>query len=271
MGFEETDWIFIAGALFFLFATLRFFRNVFLLILQLFRAQPYYRNLKAIYRPYLWNLKFYKALNAEQKKQFEYRVQFFIDLKLFIPRGGLRQVSDEMKALIASAAIQITFGYPDVYFRHFNRILVYPDKYLNKLTGNYHKGEVNIRGLIVLSVNNLKKGWSNESDGINLGLHEMAHALSIENLVRNQEFNFIDAESVRALKSFALPEMERIAAGQPSLFRKYASANFREFFAVATEVFFEKPDAFKAEQVEMYRLMTQILNLNPLKIYNQNA
>lgn len=269
----DTDFIgliYILGILFFLYATFRFLRAFFLLILQLFDIKPHYRELKPVYRPYIWNFKFYKALSAEQKKYFEQRVQFFIDLKTFIPRGGLRQVSPETKALIACAAIQITYGHPDVYFRYFNRILVYPDIYLNKLTKKYHKGEVNIKGLIVVSENNLKKGWQDENDGINLGLHEMAHALSIENLVRNEEFNFVDLQSVRALRLLAKPEMDRMAAGQTSLFRKYGSVNFREFFAVATEVFFEQPDAFQAYHAEMYQLMTQILNLDPIEIYKEN-
>ena len=65
---------------------------------------------------------FYRRLNPTEKKTFEKRVQKFINQKQFIPRG-MDRITDEMKALIAGAAIQLTFGYPSIYFAHFRRIL----------------------------------------------------------------------------------------------------------------------------------------------------
>jgi len=259
--------IFIIGILIILFTTARMFWSFILFVLQLFNLKPVYRSLKPEYKTYLNTyFKFYRQLNNEDKILFERRVQFFIDLKTFIPRGGLKTVSSEVKAMIAGSAIQITYGYPDVYFRYFSKILVYPDKYFNKLTNQYHKGEVNLKGIIVLSVKSLKQGWINNEDGVNLGLHEMAHALSVENMAQNSEFNFIDMESVKYLKELAVIEMKRIKQEGNSIFRRYGSASFREFFAVATEVFFEKPETFKAYNTEMYQLMVRILNMDPLQL-----
>ena len=51
-------------------------------------------------------LPYYRVLNPAEKKLFEKRVQKFIDLKTFIPRE-MEKVTDEMKALIAGAAIQL--------------------------------------------------------------------------------------------------------------------------------------------------------------------
>lgn len=268
MRIEEI--LFIALCLVFLLATTaRMLRSFYLLMLQVFNVQPRYRDIKQSYKPYLIQyFKLYNALDKEGQRLFERRVQFFIDLKTFIPRGGLRRVSDEVKVLIAASAIQITFGYPNVYFRHFSKILVYPDNYKNNITKQYHKGEVNVKGIIVLSVKSLKQGWINQTDGINLGLHEMAHALSIENLVRNEEFGFVDQQKVKALKELARPEMYKINMGGETIFRKYGGANFREFFSVATEVFFEIPDTFKTYNALMYNLMVQILNIDPSKVYH---
>lgn len=264
---DNSEVVFIILALLFVaFTTLKMFRALYLFILQGLNAQPKYRNLQPKYQPYLNRyFKFYRNLDAANKRLFERRVQFFIDLKTFIPRGGLRSVSPEMKALIAGSAIQITFGYPNVYFRHFNRILVYPDAYLNKYTKKHHKGEVNVKGIIVLSMKSLLHGWIDDNDGVNLGLHEMAHALSIENLVRNNEFNFIDANIIRSLKALAIPEMNKIKIDQYSIFRSYGATNFREFFAVATEVFFEQPDTFNTYHPQMFEIMVKLLNINPLE------
>ncbi len=90
--------------------------------------------------------------------------------------------------------------------------------------------------------------------------------MSIENLVRNEEFNFIEAGVVKELKALAKPEMEKIKLNGDSIFRKYGSANFREFFAVAIEVFFEIPDTFKMYHQEMYSIMVKLLNIDPILV-----
>jgi len=113
---------------------------------------------------------FYNYLSEKDKISFEKRVQKFIDLKQFTPRAGIKEVTPEMKAMIAATAIQLTFGYPNVYFKHFKRILIYPDNYYSTITRAYHKGEVNIRGIIVLSWKSFHDGFINPTDGINLDL-----------------------------------------------------------------------------------------------------
>ena len=85
----------------------------------------------------------------------------------------------EMKTLIAASAIQITFGLPSVYFKRFYQILIYRDDYYSTITHHHHKGEVNTRGFIVLSWKNPVMGYINNTDGRNLKLHEMAHALRL--------------------------------------------------------------------------------------------
>ena len=111
------------------------------------RLDPLYK------KPIQKYLKYYQQLNSSEKVFFEKRVQKFINQKQFIARG-MDKITDEMKALIAGAAIQLTFGHPSIYFAHFKRILVYPDSYYSEISRRYHKGEVNMGGLIVLSWKN---------------------------------------------------------------------------------------------------------------------
>ncbi|MCX2743235.1 zinc-dependent peptidase [Mangrovivirga sp. M17] len=205
--------------------------------------------------------KYYNDLPDERlKEEFRRRVQRFITLKQFIPRGGLSEVSEEMKVLIAASAIQISFGYPSVYFKHFSRILIYPDNYYSTITGNYHKGEVNLRGLIVLSWKNFVEGYMNHTDGINLGIHEMAHALKFENKIVNKEYNYIPEEAIRRFKYIALREMALLKKIDSHLFRGYASTNYHEFFAVSIEIFFEKPlELFEFDR-DLYFAVAHLLN-----------
>jgi Mlc titration factor MtfA (ptsG expression regulator) len=227
------------------------------------------RNLEKKYKPFLSQyFSFYNSLSNKNKLVFERRVQKFIDIKKYIPRGGIKEITPEMKAMIAGCAVQLTFGYPSVYFRHFWRILIYPDNYYSTITKKYHKGEVNQRGLIVISWKSFKDGFVYPSDGINLGLHEMAHALRLLNIVENEEYNFYDREIMKAFDREAANETIKIinSAEGISLFRNYGITNKDEFFSVAVECFFERPGEFKNYNPELYSILAKILKIDPFNI-----
>ncbi len=209
-------------------------------------------------------LRYYQILNPVEKKLFEKRVQKFINLKTFIPRD-IDKVTDEMKALIAGAAIQLMSGFPKIYFAHFKRILVYPDNYYSEISMLYHKGEVNMGGLIVLSWKNFVEGFVDHKDGRNLGLHEMAHALRLENAVRNEEYGFLDDEVLMTWTDLCYREIHKMEDGESDFFRSYAATNSHEFFAVAVEKFFEQSQEFQDWHPKMYNTLAQMLNQDPLR------
>lgn len=229
------------------------------------------RNLDTRYKPFLIKyFKFYNALEPLERTLFEKRVQKFIDMKQFIPRGGIKEVTPAMKAMIAGSAIQITFGYPDVYFRHFWRILIYPDNYYSSITRRYHKGEVNARGIIVLSWNSFSEGFEDPADGRNLGFHEMAHALRLINIVENDEYDFYDRSIMKEFEAEAQKETVKILNSPEgtSLFRSYCVTNTDEFFSVAVECFFERPADFRDYNPRLYELLSQILKSDPVTLYS---
>lgn len=214
------------------------------------------------------HFKIYKALPEKDKQLFERRVQKFISMKEFIPKGELDELTDEMKIMIASAAIQITFGYPSVYFSHFEKILVYPDKYYSPITNQHHHGEVNMSGIIVLSWSNFVEGFKNDSNGRNLGYHEMAHALKLENAIRSKEYNFLDTDVLNEFNYKSQKEMDKISTGEADFFRKYAATNSHEFMAVVVENFFERPKEFKEYDKELYEITSKLLKQDPLHHIN---
>ncbi len=226
--------------------------------------------LKEKYRRHLENyFLFYKKLPSRQKSKFEKRVQHFINIKQFHARG-FDKVSDEMKALIAASAIQITFGLPGIFFSHFKNILIYPDKYFSTINQQHHKGEVNPRhGVIVLSWQAFVEGYVDHQDSINLGLHEMAHALRLENGIVNNEYRFLNEDLLEAWKIEAAREVEKNKAGDNTIFRSYAFTNEHEFFAVAVENFFERPGLFADYNPRMYNAMAKLLNQDPLENYSE--
>lgn len=229
------------------------------------------KKLNPAYQPYIY--KYFPILNKlsdDDRLLFESRVQRFINMKTFRGRGEIKQVTPEMKALIAGSAIQITMGYPDVYFSHFRTIIIYPDKYYSRLTGKYHQGEVNQLGVIVLSWNSFMEGFRDPRDGVNLGYHEMAHALKLQDIVANNDYSFFDNNTFREFEREAKREMQ-IVKDNPegrSFFREYAATNLNEFFAVSIENFIERPDELKKYNSKLYLLLTKILNFDLLELSN---
>ncbi len=208
---------------------------------------------------------YYKKLSPENQRRFEGRVQAFKDSNQFIPKG-FTHVSDEMKYLISAAAIQLTFGFHHLNFEHFQKILVYREKYLSPFTKKYHQGEVNPRGAIVLTWDNFKKGYHHPTDGRNVALHEMAHALKLENKIYNGEYDFIDGKSLQQFDKLARLEMQKIKPENEPFFRKYAAVNEHEFFAVAVENFFERPKAFLEHHSALYHSLAELLRQDPLRL-----
>ena len=227
------------------------------------RTPVEYKDILTRYFPY------YLQLSPQHKLKFERKVCEFIYRKKFIPRN-VDQVTTEAKVLIAASAVQITFGLPQVYLQHFNKILVYPDAYYSSITKQYHKGEVNPRfGIIVLSWQSFVEGYLHPNDAINLGLHEMAHALRIENIIRNDEHNFFDNGLLEQFDSWAYKICDNIDNWQKGFLRPYACTNVHEFFSVSVENFFERPAILKTELPEVYAILVKLLKQDPMTLTNQ--
>jgi len=226
-----------------------------------FTARPLARNQREILNKYF---PFYHKLDRKQQRIFKQKMQYFIHIKEFIPRD-IDKVTDEMKVLISACAVQLTFGFPKVMLSHFKRILVYPDDYYSTINRQYHKGEVNPRlQAIVLSWRHFVQGYIEDTSGRNLGLHEMAHALKLENRIFNGEADFLNKDILDEWHVLAKEEIDGIRSGESRMFRDYAGTNQDEFFAIAVENFFERPEQFKELMPKLYLLMTKLLRQSPI-------
>lgn len=208
------------------------------------------------------NFSFYRNLNASQKKQFEKRLKYFLLNKIFIPRK-MKEVTEEMKVLVGACAVQITFGYQPLKLAKFEKIVLYPSQYYSTWSKRNHKGEVLSSGVIVLSWEDFIKGYREPNDGYNLGLHEMAHALRLEDAFTDEEYAFIDEKSLKEWHRVSIKELKKIRNGEKTLLRRYAASSLDEFFAVSVEYFFEKPHELRQEMPQVYSALSKVLNQDP--------
>jgi Mlc titration factor MtfA (ptsG expression regulator) len=227
---------------------------------KLLPVPQYYKDLLEKY------FRYYQGLSEENKRVFEQKLCRFIYSKRFIPRG-MKEVPPEMVVFVAAVAVQITFGLPQVYLQHFNKIIIYPDDYYSNITKRYHRGEVNPAfGIIVLSWSHFMDGFINTRDTVNLGLHEMAHALRLENIIHNEEYEFFNESLLKQLDDWCRRICSSNESLQATFFRPYACTNVHEFFSVAIENFFERSVQFKSELPELYNILVRLLNQDPIKL-----
>lgn len=207
---------------------------------------------------------YYQNLGPDNKERFERKLVKFLHSKRFIPRG-IDEVTLEAQVLISASAVQLTFGLPDFYFSHFNKIIVYPNDYYSSITKRYHKGEVNpLFGIIVLSWQSFVDGYIYPQDSFNVGLHEMAHALRLEAIIRDLDYEYFDHDLIEKLDNYAHDFCHHPEKDPNHFIRPYACTNVHEFFSVAVENFFERPVAFKENVPDLYVLLTKLLNQDPL-------
>jgi len=204
---------------------------------------------------------YYQGLPEHLKEDFIYRTYQFMRLRQWISSAS-PVVELQRKVLISASAIQLTFGLKNFSFGRFRTILVHNDAYYNRLTKQYHRGEVNPKGLIVLSWKYFEKGYSNGRDKINLGLHEMAHALNLA-IVLSDGRQYQLHRLMEKFELSAFEEITKIRTGENSFFRTYGSTNTKEFFSVAVEHFFEAPEEFNQKLPELYMELCQLLNQDP--------
>jgi Mlc titration factor MtfA (ptsG expression regulator) len=204
------------------------------------------------------NHAYYINLPAPLKNDFLRLVRDHYEYFDFVPRQNLK-MTREIKTIISGVASQLVMNLPAESLTFFEKIIVYPDYYQSRITNRFHKGEVNpgLR-LIVLSWRGIVEGLNRPDDGLNLLLHEFAHALWLENKIMHQEYTVLNPALVVYYEQVATEEVVKMQNDDTHFFRKYALTNKEEFFAVAVENFFERPEGFKNAAPKLYECLVSL-------------
>ncbi len=210
------------------------------------------------------NFSFYRKLSSKRKRYFEHRVAVFIENYDFKGNGGL-EVTDEMKILIASTSVKLTFGMRSYIYTVFDKIILYPDIYYSEMNDVYHKGEFNPRyKALVFSWKHFKEGLDISNDNLNLGLHEFSHTLHFECIKTSSVSNDIYVENYQKLLKTINDSDYKDQIRNSNYFREYAFTNQLEFVAVILENFFETPDQFKNDFPELFLSVKRMINYSEI-------
>lgn len=230
------------------------------------RVKEMYENKHNTYDAILQQyIPYYRKLSAAEKDRFLKRTLIFKAIKHF--EFVEMQEEEHMSLLISASAIQLTFGLQHFLMEHFNKIYIMKHDYHFGLFNVPFQGHVNEDG-IYLSWNNFLRSYANYTDGDNVGLHEMAHALAYINFPEHEHDGEDEVFQQRWFKTFTKTGKEvfnRMQAGEMTFLGSYAATNYQEFWAVCVENFFERPERFKIQLPELYDAICKLLNQDMLK------
>jgi Mlc titration factor MtfA (ptsG expression regulator) len=209
---------------------------------------------------------FYRELAEPERARFEREVRFFIDEHTIVgPRGA--DVSDEVKLLVAASAVVLVFGRAGFRYPRLRDIVVYEgafdEDYTVRADGNI-LGMVHAQGPILFSARSLRAGFRGEHDGRNVGYHELAHVLDFDVGQADGVPAFMPWRDVRPWVALVHREIAKVKAHR-SLLREYAAENEAEFFAVATEMFFERGAELAKKHPDLYRILRDAYGQDPAR------
>jgi len=180
-------------------------------------------------------------------------------------------LTEEMKVVISAQIARMLVGTEGYYFDGVLTILVYPQSFEREsrnglLVGSEHRaGEAWQGGPIVLSWRDV----ANYYEGHNLVIHEFAHHLDGIDGMMSGDPVFGTRDGLARWQDIAKREyaqlMHDVNSGQQTVLDPYGTKNKAEFFAVASEAFFEIPSRLKHRHSELYDSLAEVYNLNPLE------
>lgn len=205
------------------------------------------------------------------------RMRILLAEKRFEGVGGL-EMSDEIRVTIAAQACLLLLHLDDDGYPALSTILVYPSAYRAHETehGEFgmvteieqvRAGEAYNAETIVLSWDDVVGGGTGDGDGHNVVLHEFAHQLDMEDRSSNGAPLLADEGRYAAWSRVLGHEYARLQDAvehhQRTLMDPYGSQSPAEFFAVATETFFEKPIELRSEHPELYEQLREFYQQHP--------
>ncbi len=225
----------------------------------------------------LGNIALYRHLPAVFQEQLRNDIKIFLGEKRFEGLGGL-EITDEIKITIAGEACLLLLNRENRDYPGLTSILVYPSSYIAEETryiggGVYAEGP-SIRlgeswkhGSVVLAWDNVKQGGMNAEDGHNVVIHEFAHQLDQEDGVADGAPILGKKSSYAVWARIMTEEYERLQSSsehhKKSVLDEYGATNPAEFFAVATEAFFEKPLQLRKKAPDLYAELREFYNVDP--------
>ncbi len=189
--------------------------------------------------------------------------------------GGL-ELTVLMRLSIAAQAGTLLLGIDHDYYRNVDSILVYPQSYtlprrdpsgVLAPTSRPVLGHAQVRGPVVLSWRSSRAGGRNADDGRNLVYHEFAHKLDMLDGAVDGTPPLGDraalARYIKVMTAAYARLQNQAERGRQGVLDHYGATDVAEFFACATETFFEKPRQMARKDGLLYEVLQDFYGQDP--------
>lgn len=222
------------------------------------------------------NVQHYAKLDSAEQAKLRDDLRVIVAEKTWTGVGDLI-VTDEMKVTVAAQACLLLLNIEHDYYAQTDEIILHPSDY-QAMHGNRHAsgivdgppqvlGQAYYRGPVVLSWASVLAGGRDEDDGRNLVLHEFAHKLDMADDLSDGTPELPQREQYKAWAEVMTHEFNELCdkaeRRKATLLDKYGSTNEAEFFACATECFFEKPKKLQDKHPDLYRVLKDYYKQDP--------
>ncbi len=252
------------------------------------------RKLLALPFPQAWeaimrrNVAHDEWLEAEEQAHLRDLIRVFVAEKSWEGCGGLA-LTDEIRVTVAAQACLLILGLSDDLYRNVHSILIYPStviippqrpgafEVLTRPVGHDQPilGEAQLRGPVILVWDAVKRTGRHPESGHNVVYHEFAHKLDMLDGRADGTPPLAERSEIRRWSEVCSREYlslrERKARGQASLLDAYGATNEAEFFAVATEHFFDQPAALRSRHRELYDVLQAFYHQDPAARVTQHS
>jgi Mlc titration factor MtfA (ptsG expression regulator)/transglutaminase-like putative cysteine protease len=220
----------------------------------------------------------YRRMPAQLRLRLEPLVRRFLERVDFVGCNGL-EVTDEMRVTIAVQACLLIVHHKGHGYEDLHSVLLYPGEFVVTESEEDEAGVVTegTRALsgqtfdtsrIVLSWSDVKESGAADGEAYNVVLHEFAHHLdhAIDSALSDRSSAPGDQDFERWHLVFAREYealCDAVDRDEPTLIDPYATEHPAEFFAVATETFFELPRELRAQHPHLHAELVRYYGLDP--------
>jgi len=215
----------------------------------------------------------WRSLTPAEHERMEYLVARFFHEHRWEAANGF-ELTEEIKVVIAAQASLLLLGLDLDTYPQVTSVIVHPATV--RLHGEHSvggglrasgtqllAGQARYRGPVVLSWSAARRGARFPASGLNVVYHEFAHQLDMLDGITDGTPPLDDDEARRRWVEVCTAAYDSVRAEGSEVLRSYAGTNPAEFFAVATEVFFNKPVALSTHEPALYRELQGFYRQDP--------
>jgi MtfA peptidase len=230
------------------------------------------------------NFPLFSRLDANDQRELLGHMQIFLAEKNFEGCAGL-EITDEIRVTVAAQACLLLLHRNTDYYSKLRSILVYREAYLveheeqrGDIVHQYateRAGESWPIGAVVLAWDEVLDGASDPLDGYNVVFHEFAHQLDQEDGASEgvpalgQRSRYLAWARVLGKEFRRL--QRQVIRGEDTLLDSYGATDPAEFFAVATEFFFEAPHELRKKHPTLYDQLRQFYRQDPIRFCSSRS